>query len=101
MFNRSPRSRSGLSRWSWGRAWRICAILTPPIFTPGAARAQQPPDLQQVLTRLDRLENQNRELIDELRALRQQIGAAQPSVPAPSQGPEPPASAQAAPPLPV
>jgi hypothetical protein len=68
------------SRFYWGApwaraslvpAWCVCAILSPL-----TARAQQSPELQQVLTRLDRLENQNRELMDELRALRQQLALA-------------------------
>ncbi len=37
------------------------------------APAQPSPDMQQVLDRLDRLETQNRELMTELRALRQQL----------------------------
>jgi len=56
-------------------AWCTCALLSP------AAAHAQSPELKEVLSRLDRLENQNRELIDELRALRQQLGAAQPGTP--------------------
>jgi hypothetical protein len=40
------------------------------------AQAQPSPDLQQVLERLDRLESQNRELMTEIRALRQQLDSA-------------------------
>ena len=47
------------------------------------ARAQQSPELQQVLQRLDRLEEQNRELLTEIRALREQI-AAKPGAAAPA-----------------
>jgi hypothetical protein len=66
------------------------------LLAVGAAPlSAQTPDLQQVLQRLDRLEEQNRELMTELRALRQQLAAAQPSAPAtqaavpPSPAPEP------------
>jgi hypothetical protein len=37
--------------------------------------AQQPPELKQVIDRLDRLEAQNRELMAEIRALREQLAA--------------------------
>src|SRR5438552_2622546 len=50
----------------------------------GSLSAQQPPDLktvglQDVVTRLDRLEAQNRELMAEIRALRSQLAAGQPA----------------------
>jgi len=41
--------------------------------------AQQQPDLRQVIERLDRLEAQNRELMTEILALRQQLAATQPA----------------------
>jgi hypothetical protein len=41
--------------------------------------SQPQPELQQVLQRLDRLEEQNRELMTELRALRQQLAAKTPA----------------------
>src|SRR5438552_4194396 len=44
----------------------------------GSMSAQQPPELRQVIDRLDRLEAQNRELMTEILALRQQLAAAQP-----------------------
>ena|SRR5690348_12490269 len=47
-------------------------------FAAGSLNAQQP-DLKQVIDRLDRLEAQNRELMDEIRALRLQLAAAQPA----------------------
>jgi hypothetical protein len=50
--------------------------------TPSPYPDPQPADLQQVLQRLDRLEEQNRELMTELRALRQQLAASQPAAPA-------------------
>src|ERR1035438_259504 len=43
---------------------------------PLAAQGQV--DLRQVLERLDRLETQNRELMTEIRALRQQLGSPKP-----------------------
>jgi hypothetical protein len=83
------------SRFCWGAPWapvwlvpawrvpavrrtRFCctpALLACALLSSMAARAQQPPDLKEVLTRLDRLEIQNRELMDELRSLRQQLAA--------------------------
>ena len=49
--------------------------------------AQQPPDLQQVIQRLDRLEAQNRDLMEEIRALRLQLAAGQPTA-APESAPQ-------------
>jgi hypothetical protein len=43
------------------------------------AFAQPTPDMQQVLDRLDRLEAQNRELMSEVRALKDQLAAVQPA----------------------
>src|SRR5580700_99773 len=45
---------------------------------PAPAPDLQPADLQKVLQRLDRLEEQNRELMTELRALRQQLASQPP-----------------------
>jgi hypothetical protein len=45
----------------------------------GSLSAQQPPELKQVIDRLDRLEAQNRELMAEIRALREQLAAAPPA----------------------
>jgi hypothetical protein len=47
----------------------------------GSLSAQQPPELKQVIDRLDRLEAQNRELMAEIRALREQLAAGQPATP--------------------
>ena len=44
----------------------------------GSLSAQQPPELKAVIDRLDRLEAQNRELMAEIRALRQQLPVNQP-----------------------
>jgi hypothetical protein len=49
--------------------------------------AQQPPELKDVVDRLDRLEAQNRDLMAEIRALRQQLAAGQPT-PAPEAAPQ-------------
>ena len=71
------------------------------LFAACAARslsAQQPPELQQVIQRLDRLEAQNHELMEEIRALRLQLAAGQPT-PAPEAAPQ---TAEAeAPPQPI
>jgi len=65
-------------------------------LTGALAWAQPSPDLKEVLARLDRLENQNRELMDELRALRQQLGAAELSpAPAAATAPAPPPAVEA------
>ena len=45
----------------------------------GCLNAQQAPELRQVIERLDRLEAQNRELMTEILALRQQLAAVQPA----------------------
>ena len=47
----------------------MCGLLAV-----ASAASGQPPDLQSVLQRLDRLEEQNQELMAELRALRQGLG---------------------------
>src|SRR5882724_2532311 len=49
------------------------------LLVAGSLTAQQQPDLRQVIERLDRLESQNRELMTEIVALRQQLAAAQPT----------------------
>ncbi len=53
----------------------------------GSLSAQQAPDLKAVVDRLDRLEAQNRELMTEIRALRQQLSASQPAT-APESAPQ-------------
>ena len=58
--------------------------------------AQQSPELQQVIQRLDRLEAENRDLMAEIRALRQQLAAGQ-ATPAPEAAP-PTAEAETPPP---
>jgi hypothetical protein len=45
----------------------------------GSLSAQQSPDLKAIIDRLDRLETQNRELMDEIHALRQQLAAEKPA----------------------
>src|SRR6185295_8057644 len=49
----------------------IFALLAPLV----RAEAQPAPDLQRVIERLDRLENENRELREQVRELREQIRA--------------------------
>ena len=84
--------------WAVSCAGWACAILAPL-----TARAQQPPELKEILDRLDRLENQNRQLMDELRALRQQLaaGPAAVSPPPPPPGAEANAASEGAPPPPA
>src|SRR5438046_10753662 len=52
--------------------------------------AQQPVELKQVSDRLDRLEAQNRDLMAEIRALRLQLAAGQPSPPTAEDAEAPP-----------
>ena len=49
------------------------------LLAAGSLTAQQQPELRQVIERLDRLEAQNRELMTEIVALRQQLAATQPA----------------------
>jgi hypothetical protein len=49
------------------------------LLAAGSLTAQQQPELRQVVERLDRLEAQNRELMAEILALRQQLAATQPA----------------------
>jgi len=62
-----------------------CVFLAA--FAAKSLCAQQPPELQQVIERLDRLEAQNRDLMEEIRALRQQLAAGQPT-PVPETAPQ-------------
>jgi hypothetical protein len=55
----------------------LCLLLAA--SAAGSLNAQQPADLKAVTDRLDRLEAQNRELMTEIRALRQQLAATQPA----------------------
>jgi hypothetical protein len=66
------------------------AILLCGLITVGTFASAQTPDLQLVLQRLDRLEAQNQELMNEIRALRQQLAA---SAPTPAPAPTVPESA--------
>ncbi len=51
---------------------RCCLVLT----LVGCANAQQSsPELREILDRLGRLEEQNRDLMQEVRSLREQLGA--------------------------
>jgi hypothetical protein len=57
--------------------WLMSALVI--MLAAPIARAQKSPDLQQVLERLDRLEAQNRELMTEIRTLRQQLDSVKPA----------------------
>ena len=63
----------------------LCVLLAA--FAASSLSAQQPTDLKNVIDRLDRLEAQNRDLMAEIRALRQQLAAGQ-STPAPDAAPQ-------------
>jgi len=54
----------------------LCTLFLALTFT---AAAQNTPDLREVVARLDRLEKQNVALMDEIRALRQQLSARDPA----------------------
>lgn len=71
----------------------LCLVLGA--CAAGSLSAQQP-DLKQVIDRLDRLEAQNRELMEEIRALRLQLSGAQP--PQAEGAPQAAAEAEAPPP---
>src|SRR5947209_141409 len=60
------------------------------VLSLAAASAQDTADRSEILKRLDRLEEQNRALMDEIKALRAQIAT---TPPAPLQSPEPEAAA--------
>ncbi len=54
--------------------WLLCVLASAAAASP--LNAQSSPELQQILQRLDRIESQNRELMAEVQALRQQLDAA-------------------------
>ena len=59
-----------------------CALVLAAVSA--AASAQSPPEMREVLTRLERLERQNAELMNEVRALRQQLAARDPAAAEPA-----------------
>jgi hypothetical protein len=59
-----------------------CLFLA--VFAAGSLGAQQPPELREVIDRLDKLEAQNRELMAEIHALRLQLAAASPETAPPA-----------------
>ena len=83
--------------WIRSRSIRCLAPLLWCLSLP--AKAQEIPQLQEVLIRLDRLEKDNQALVEEVRALRRELAAAMPSVPGavPPGSPPPEAVAQAGP----
>lgn len=74
---------------------RISGIVLVCACVPMLVRAQAAPDMQRVMERLDRLEQQNAELLSEIRELRQEIATGHPpAAPSPPQsGAETPPSA--------
>src|SRR5579863_48169 len=60
-------------RWMFALFASAVSLVQAQPVQAQPVQAQPSPDLQQVLERLDRLETQNRELMTEIRALRQQL----------------------------
>ncbi len=65
------------------RSGAILAILMLAVST--VAHAQNAPQVQEILTRLDQLEKDNQALLEEIRALRQEISVLKPPAPAASE----------------
>jgi hypothetical protein len=63
------------------RRFLVCAVLAS---VAASAHAQAPTELQQVLQRMDRLEQQNRDMMAEIRALRQELAGAKPAAEGPA-----------------
>ncbi len=84
---RNPNSNQGLSPFTGraGGAWKLSVAVGLFLAWNVTATAQTSQEMQQVLDRLGRLENQNQELLAEVRALREELVAIRGSQPA--QGP--------------
>ena len=67
----------------------FCSAALLAALLPALVMAQGPSELQQILDRLDRLEKQNRELLDQVAALRQELAASR-GAPAETAGAVPP-----------
>jgi hypothetical protein len=96
MFTKSPLTRS---------ISLICPILTlllaPPVTRAQEKTEREPSELKQILQRLDRLEQENRKLVDEVHALRTELAAGKPAEAQPAQAraaEAPPPSVALAPP---
>src|SRR5947209_5859939 len=63
------------------RAFGLVAILAPLSICVGIGCAQTTPDLARIMERLDRLERENRELAEQVRDLRTQLGTPAPPPP--------------------
>lgn len=63
-------------KWKFGRS-TLAGAFAISVFAcgSGTARGQSTPELREILTRLDRLEQTNQALTDEIRALRQELAA--------------------------
>jgi hypothetical protein len=71
MLLRNPRKGR---MYPFRRAALLAAVL-PAMVLPPVLPAQTPGEVQQILERLDRLEKQNRELLDQVTELRQELAA--------------------------
>jgi hypothetical protein len=74
-----PRARTHTGR-------NACATLLLLLFCSGIAAAQAQPDLARIVERLDRLEQENRALLEEVRALRAEVATARGGQAAPAPG---------------
>jgi hypothetical protein len=78
----------------------FCPILAL-VLVPPLVRAQEKTELQQILDRLDRLEQENHQLADEVHALRTELAVARGQVPEKPAADASPSSAPAAPAAPL
>ena len=81
----------------------MCRKIVPVIFCvfPALLAGQQKSDLQQVLDRLDRIEQENKNLAEEVRALREELAVSRGVAPAPSAAPKTAADAATTPNAPL
>ena len=75
----SDQSRDRQRTLSCGRGVRVLCLAL--CLVPAGARAQTGPDLAKILERLDRLEQENRALSEQVRALQAQLGISPPPPP--------------------
>ncbi len=61
---------------------RLLSLFVPVLLAPSLLPAQNSPDMSSILARLDRLEQQNQQLLAEIKSLRAELGASPPTAPA-------------------